>query len=176
MNMIQKLYASFYTKGLNIMRYFALLAMVVASLSLTACQTLQSSGNKQIVGTGGGAVLGGLAGSQIGSGSGRLWATGAGVLLGALVGSEIGKSLDNADLAAARTAQTRSYTAPIGETVSWNNPNSGNHGTYVATRDGYSSSGRYCREYQQTIYVGGQQEQAYGTACQQPDGSWQVVS
>jgi len=35
-------------------------------------------------------------------------------------------------------------------------------------------SGQYCREYQQTIYVGGQQQQAYGTACRQPDGSWEI--
>lgn len=152
------------------------MAMVLAVFSMTGCQTLQNNGNKQLIGGGTGAVLGGLAGSQIGGGSGRLWATGAGVLLGALVGSEIGKSLDQADMAYAQQAQQRSYSAPIGETVTWNNPQSGNSGTYVAKRDGYSSSGRYCREYQQTIYVGGQKEEAYGTACQQPDGSWEIVS
>ncbi|MEE8203551.1 MAG: hypothetical protein V3R74_07315, partial [Alphaproteobacteria bacterium] len=32
-----------------------------------------------------------------------------------------------------------------------------------------------CREYQTTVNVGGQVEQAYGTACRQPDGSWQIV-
>jgi hypothetical protein len=31
-----------------------------------------------------------------------------------------------------------------------------------------------CREYDSTIYVGGQPQHAYGTACQQPDGSWQI--
>lgn len=157
------------------MKHFALIAMALASLSLTACQTIQGRGNKELIGGGTGAVLGGLAGSQIGSGSGQMWATGAGVLLGALVGSDIGASLDNADRAAAQQAQHRAYNAPIGETVTWNNPNSGNYGTYTPTRDGYTSSGRYCREYQQTIYVGGQQEQAYGTACQQPDGSWEIT-
>lgn len=150
--------------------------MLLATVSLGACQTMQGAGNKQLIGTGGGAILGGLAGSQVGGGSGRLWATGAGVLLGALVGSEIGSSLDNADRAAAQQAQYRAHTAPVGETVSWNNPQSGHYGSYTPTRDGYSSSGRYCREYQQTIYVGGQSEQAYGTACQQPDGSWEIVS
>ena len=158
------------------MRYFALMAMVLATFSLTACQTLQGQGNKQLIGTGTGAVLGGLAGSQIGSGSGQIWAAGAGVLLGALVGSEIGASLDNADRAAAQQAQYSAHRAPIGETVTWNNPQSGHSGSYTPTRDGYSSSGRYCREYQQTIVVGGQQEKAYGQACQQPDGSWQVAN
>ncbi len=35
--------------------------------------------------------------------------------------------------------------------------------------------GRYCREYQTVVTIGGRAEQAYGTACRQPDGSWQIV-
>lgn len=70
---------------------------LISTAALGACNTTQGMGNKQLLGTGGGAVLGGLAGSQVGGGSGRLWATGAGVLLGALLGSEIGSSLDRAD-------------------------------------------------------------------------------
>ena len=151
--------------------------MMAMALGLAACEnTMRGAGNKQVVGTGLGAVAGGLLGSQVGGGSGRLWATGAGVLLGALAGSEIGASLDNADRAYAVQAQERAYSAPVGETISWNNPQSGNSGTYTPTRDGYSSSGRYCREYQQTIVVGGQTQKGYGTACQQPDGSWQIAN
>lgn len=155
----------------------ALTVMTVAALAMVGCtNTMRGAGNKQVVGTGLGAVAGGLLGSQVGGGSGRLWATGAGVLLGALAGSEIGASLDNADRAYASQAQSRAYSAPVGESISWNNPNSGNYGTYTPTRDGYSSSGRYCREYQQTIVVGGRTEKGYGTACQQPDGSWEIVN
>ncbi len=158
------------------MRKFALTSMMAAALALAGCNTTQDWGSKQTMGTGIGAVAGGLAGSQMGKGSGRLWATGAGVLLGALLGSEIGSSLDNADRAAMGQAQSRAYSAPIGEKISWNNPNSGNNGTIVAVRDGTSSNGRYCREYQQTIVVGGKSQNGYGTACQQPDGSWEVVN
>lgn len=151
--------------------------MCLAVISLGACSnTMQNRGNKELAGGATGAVLGGLAGSQVGGGSGRLWATGAGVLLGALIGSEVGSSLDKADQAYANQANTRAHTAPIGETVSWNNPDSGNYGEVTATRDGYSSAGRYCREYQQTIVVNGRNETGYGTACQQPDGSWEIVS
>jgi len=39
-----------------------------------------------------------------------------------------------------------------------------------------TSSGQYCREFQQSITVGGQTQDAYGTACRQPDGTWKVVS
>jgi hypothetical protein len=32
-----------------------------------------------------------------------------------------------------------------------------------------------CREFEQTITVAGKPQKAYGTSCQQPDGSWKVV-
>lgn len=45
------------------------------------------------------------------------------------------------------------------------------------TSDVYQSqSGQYCREYQSSVRVGGQMQYGYGTACQQPDGSWRVVN
>lgn len=34
----------------------------------------------------------------------------------------------------------------------------------------------YCREFTQNIAVGGKIQEAYGTACMQPDGSWERVS
>lgn len=33
----------------------------------------------------------------------------------------------------------------------------------------------YCREYSTTIVVDGRTQPAYGTACQQPDGTWEAV-
>jgi hypothetical protein len=33
-----------------------------------------------------------------------------------------------------------------------------------------------CREFEQTIMVGGQAQKGYGTTCQQPDGSWKIVA
>lgn len=163
------------------MKKIALSAALVASLSLGACMQSGTGANggwgtKQTVGTGLGAVAGGLAGSQVGKGSGRLWATGAGVLLGALAGSEIGGSLDRADKAYMGNAQVKAHNASVGETINWNNPESGNSGYVTPLRDGRSASGRYCREYQTTINVGGRTESGYGTACQQPDGSWEVIN
>ena len=157
------------------MKRFGMICAAVAVLALAGCQTDQW-GQKQTVGTGVGALAGGLAGAQVGKGSGRLWATGIGALLGGLAGSEVGASLDRADRMYMTQAQTSANTAPIGEPISWNNPQSGNQGTVVAVRDGTSKSGRYCREYQQTITVGGKTESGYGTACQQPDGSWEIVN
>ncbi len=158
------------------MKKTILTLVIMSTAALAGCNTLNGAGNKQLIGGGTGAVVGGLLGSQVGGGSGRLWATGAGVLLGALAGSEIGSSLDKADQMYAQQANQRAYSAPVGETIRWNNPESGNYGTVTPTRSGVDNGGRVCREYSQTIYVGGKQQSGYGTACQQSDGSWKVIN
>lgn len=155
----------------------ALSTLVIATLlatTLAGCQT-GGMGTKEGVGTVGGAVAGGLIGSRFGGGAGKLVAVGVGSLLGAFVGREIGASLDKADQQYADRAAYQAYSAPIGQRISWNNPQSGNQGTIVPVRDGYADSGAYCREFQQTIVVGGRTEQAHGTACRQPDGSWKIM-
>jgi surface antigen len=147
----------------------------LVAISLIGCQNSQY-GEKQTGGALIGGALGGLAGSQIGSGKGRLAATAAGALLGLLAGSEVGKSLDKADQQYAMQAQQSAYTAPVGQRITWNNPESGHSGTITPVRDGRDQTGAYCREYQTTVNGGGQPQQAYGTACRQPDGSWKVVN
>ena len=149
-----------------------LVPAVLTAALLAGCTT---GGTKETVGTVGGAVAGGLIGSQIGGGSGKLVATGVGTLLGAFVGSQVGSSLDKADTEYASAAARRAYAAPVGERIAWNNPQSGNSGVITTTRDGYSNAGTYCREYQQTVAVGGKTEMAYGTACKQPDGTWKII-
>ncbi len=151
-----------------------LLAAAAIALLVAACAE-SGYGPKQTVGGLAGGALGGLLGAQFGSGTGRLAATGAGVLIGALIGSEIGRSMDDVDRIQADRAVNRAHSAPIGETITWNNPQSGNSGSVTPVRDGTSSSGRYCREFQQTITVGGETEQGYGVACRQPDGTWRIL-
>ena len=73
-----------------------------------------------------------------------------------------------------RAAQHALDVAPTGQTVAWHNPDSGHHGTMTPVRTYQIDSGQYCREYQQTVVIGGQEERAFGTACRQPDGSWQI--
>ncbi|MBK19646.1 MAG: hypothetical protein CMM52_12500 [Rhodospirillaceae bacterium] len=142
---------------------------------LTAC-----SGNDRNE-TGGaviGGVIGGLLGSQIGGGKGRVAASAAGAALGVFLGSRIGKKLDKVDkIHAAQTHQSALETNPVGQTSSWSNPDSGNSGTVTPTRTLASAdTGQPCREYQQTVTIDGKTEQAYGRACRQPDGSWQIVN
>ena len=158
------------------MRNLFLIPLMVMALATTGCETFQNSGTKEKIGGVTGAVVGGILGSKVGGGSGQLWATGAGVLLGTFIGSEVGKSLDRADMAYLGQANRTAHTAPLGESVTWNNPESGNYGNVTPVRDGQSSYGRYCREYQQEIFIGGQRETAVGTACENEDGTWEVVS
>jgi len=70
-------------------------------------------------------------------------------------------------------AQIEATTAPVGSTVQWNDASAS--GSVSVLRDGRSSDGQYCREFQQTVVVGGRSEQAYGVACRQPDGAWRIV-
>lgn len=155
------------------MKAFKITAVAGLTLALSACA---DGGPKENIGTILGGVGGAVAGSQIGGGSGRIVAAAAGTLLGAYVGREVGRSLDRADMAAANQATQRAHTAPIGQQITWSNPESGNHGTVTPRREGTDNSGNYCREYQTTVTVGGKTEQAYGTACRQADGSWKVVN
>jgi surface antigen len=155
------------------MKILRTVIVAATALGLAACS---GYGNKQLAGGLLGAGAGAITGAQIGSGSGQLVATAAGTLLGALAGSSIGASLDRADqYHAASAQQTALETVPAGQTITWNNPDSGHYGEVTPTRT-WQTTGRYCREYQQTVVVGGTPQSGYGTACRQPDGSWQVVN
>jgi surface antigen len=151
------------------------LAIALIAASLAACTG--APGSKENGGTLVGAALGGLMGSQIGNGRGQLAAVAVGTLMGAFLGREVGQSLDRADRLYARRAATRGLEHNrSGASTTWSNPDSGHHGSFTPVRTYRKPSGRYCREYQQTVTVGGRTEQAYGTACRQPDGSWQIVN
>jgi surface antigen len=92
---------------------------------------------------------------------------------GVLVGSEA-SSLDQGDQDALRERTRYALEfGPTGEPVAWSNPASGHSGTVIPAR-AYQDNGNYCREYQQTMVIDGQTQQAFGRACRQPDGSWQI--
>ncbi|WP_417432648.1 RT0821/Lpp0805 family surface protein [Kiloniella sp.] len=154
------------------MKVKASIAVLLIALSTTACSN--DTGIKQTVGGLGGALAGGLLGAQFGKGSGQIVAAAAGAVVGGFLGSEVGRYMDDEDKRKADTAYNRAQTAPVGQTIAWNNPDSGNSGTVTPVRDGTSSEGKYCREYQQTVVIGGKTEEAYGTACRQEDGSWEI--
>lgn len=152
-------------------KFFSLLVLSFA-LVLGACTTQQ--GNRNVGGALGG-IAGGVLGAQFGEGSGKTAATIGGALLGMWVGQSLSDNLTSSDRAYYGQATQQAQQAPIGQTVYWNNPETGNEGTITPMRDGRTAGGAYCREFQQTIMVDGRTERAYGTACRQPDGTWQIV-
>ncbi|MEX2455277.1 MAG: RT0821/Lpp0805 family surface protein [Rhodospirillaceae bacterium] len=152
---------------------FVIPTVAAVALALAGCE---GQGMKQTGGTLVGGAAGGLLGSQFGSGTGQLVGTALGAVAGAWLGNEVGRSLDNADKAEMqRTSQNALETSRSGTTSTWTNPDTGNSGTVTPTQTYQTASGEYCREYQQTVSVGGKTEQAYGTACRQPDGSWKII-
>jgi len=149
-----------------------LMVLILAAFGVTACQTADQ---KQAAGTLLGAGLGALAGTQLGKGKGQLATTAVGTFLGAWLGGEVGKSLDAADRLAARdTTNLALEKNRTGVTSTWSNPDSGHSGTVTPTHTYQTSGGTYCREFETTITVGGQQQSAYGTACREPDGAWRI--
>ena len=80
--------------------------------------------------------------------------------------------IDRAYKSASHTLETQ----PSGQTRIWRNPRNGHWGTMTPARTYLNAEGRYCREYRQTVTIGGQEHQAGGKACRSDDGVWQVVS
>lgn len=124
------------------------------------------------VGTLLGAVAGGLAGSQFGGGSGQVAATLGGVLVGAAIGSSLSGGYGAADHGCVVQTFER---APTGQPVIWHNPDLNTYYTLTPTRTYEASPGRYCREYTSQAEIGGRRQSVHGTACRQPDGSWEIV-
>ena len=167
------------------MKILGLGAVAIASVALASCYDYGSyggshgghgGGSKQGVGTLLGAVTGAVVGAQFGGGNGQLAATAAGTLVGALVGNSIGASLDRIDLQYASQAHHDALEyEPSGAETRWHNPDTGHCGTVSPGPAYRDDRGAYCREYQQTVTIGGREQQAYGQACRQPDGTWKVV-
>ncbi len=147
-----------------------LLALAVLSSS---CATIENN-PKPVLGS----VLGAAAGAGIaaaaGGGAGAIVGAGLG---GALIGGLVGNRLDARDKRLAAEAAQRAFESnTAGQASGWRNPDSGNSGSITPTRTYQIANGQYCREYRQTVVIGGEQNQAYGTACRQADGSWQIQS
>ena len=139
---------------------------LTSSILLSGCQSNQEQSGRVI-----GAIAGGVLGNQVGAGSGRVAATIAGTILGGYIGGNIGRQMDDNDRYRANQALEK---APANQATSWHNPDSGNDYTVTPTRTYYSNS-QPCREYTTEAWIDGKKQTIYGTACRQPDGSWEII-
>jgi len=102
-----------------------------------------------------------------------------GVVLITLCGAGLafGQSLEEPEqLAMSDTLQYSLENNPTNRVANWVNPDTGHSGSVVPLKTYTNELGQPCREFITTIIIGGKEEQGYGTACRQPDGSWQIVA
>jgi surface antigen len=150
-------------------------AIVLLAPVLSSCASMQ-----QTYGENPKAVLGGLLGAGAGAGIAALAGGGPGAIVGAAVGGAllggfVGHKLDDRDKQKATQAAQQAFEKnAAGQTSVWNNPDSGNSGSITPTKTYQLANGQYCRQYQQTIVIGGEQHETYGTACREADGTWKI--
>ena len=150
------------------------LAIAWVGAALAACSA--DSGPKEVGGTLVGAGAGALIGNAIGGSAGnRALGTITGAAIGGMLGNRIGAAMDDEDKRRAYAAQVQALeSGPSGAPVAWRNPDSGRYGSIVPG-PAYELNGMNCRQYTHTIYIDGKPQTARGTACRNPDGSWQPV-
>ena len=162
------------TKSMNIERtvtipfkHMTLVLMLLSIFALYGCETTTHAQEGQVIG----AVIGGVVGAQVGDGDGRTAAIILGTLAGSMIGQHIGQSMDDTDrMMAARTLNDNR----TGEARTWVNPDTGYRYTVTPTRTHQHASGP-CREFRLDAEIGSRSDQdVYGTACLQADGSWLV--
>ncbi len=142
--------------------------VLTCCISLTACESMTN----QDVGTITGGVAGGLLGSTVSQGGGQLVAIAAGSMVGAYMGGKIGHNMDVND----RRQVTKTLESNrVGQPAYWRNQKTGAQYKVVPVKNVKIQGNPYCREYKTTADIAGKQQQVYGTACRQPDGSWKVV-
>ena len=145
----------------------AMLAAAASIVLLASCETMTHGDEGEIIG----GVVGGVLGSQIGDGSGRTAAIIIGTLAGAMIGRQIGENMDEVDRMKTARALNDSRT---GTSTTWVNPDTGYEYTVTPTRT-FEASGGPCREFRLDAEVGSSpNEEVYGTACLQADGSWLI--
>ena len=137
-------------------------------LALAGCEGPTKQQTGAVIGAG----LGGLLGTQVGHGRGRTAAIIGGSILGGLLGGAIGSSMDETDRL--RAAQALEYNRTR-QPSSWTNPDTGAEYTVTPTRT-YRTAGEDCREYSTEVFIDGQRDVVYGTACRGPDGTWRTKS
>lgn len=152
-------------------------AALGSALILSGCSGMSEN---ETAGTILGGVAGAVVGTQFGDGTGKTAATALGAVIGATVGRNIGRSLDETSRQRAGAAAHEALdTAEVGESITWENPGNAAgpaYGAATVTRQGSDREGRTCREFQQTVTIGGREEQSYGTACRDDNGDWKIVS
>lgn len=126
--------------------------------------------NREAIGAVMGGIIGGVIGNKTASGDKKTLATIAGSLIGVVVGKEIGRKMDNEDAHCTNQALER---AQDGQTIAWENPETGQQYSVTPYETYQQDDGRYCRKYR-AVVEGDSRTKRYGeTACRTDDGVWE---
>ena len=92
-----------------------------------------------------------------------------GRLVGGLLGHTAGRAMEEEDRRRAAMALEQ------GEPVRWENPRTG-YEYSIQPGETEFRDGRECRDFTLLGQVEGQPERIHGTACRNPDGSWEQIA
>ncbi len=94
-----------------------------------------------------------------------------GTLLKGVLNSDVGKAMDRQDQ---MNMQQAVINTPLDQEAQWGNKR--RHAKYSVTplRDYSNSKGQQCREYEATVDKDGKKERAYGKACRDAHGKWNI--
>lgn len=145
--------------------------LVALCLSLLLAGCGRDGLNREQVGRVFGGIAGGVLGSRIGEGAGRTAATIAGSMLGAHLGGIVGRRMNDYDFEQIDDALDNNHDQ---QPSSWQNPDTGYRYSVTPQYSYYDNNQRICREFRSTALIKGREEDVYGTACRQPDGSWKA--
>ena len=134
------------------------LILALAMLVTASCATKSETGAAT------GAVAGGVVGAVVGGKTGLL----VGGALGGLFGYGVGRSIEREDQRQMAMALERN------QAVTWTNPDTGVVYVLQPTQT-FTQRGEPCRNFRLEGDVERNQREYVGTACRQPDGSWQIV-
>ena len=66
--------------------------------------------------------------------------------------------------------------SPTQQAISWQNRATGLTGATIPLRTYYTQTGQSCRDYFTSLQIFGINQQAYGSACRQPQGYWKIIN
>jgi surface antigen len=153
----------------------ALIVSLAGTTALTGCDTIErETGFNRSTQTGaaGGAAFGGIVAAL--ASANPAWIA-ASVILGGLTGGAIGKYLGEHD---ARQSAQNHYSAlenlREGQTSSWRDPNTGNHGSTTVQSSFTARDGALCKRFTESIHTPKKEVTESGTACRSSSGDWKL--
>lgn len=155
----------------------AALAACLALLPAAGCQTIERETGLSLRtqrGVAGGAAFGGIVAAL--ANANPAWIA-ASVIMGGVAGGAISNHLGRED--AERHARTN-YGAldrlDQGQTDSWRNDRTGNHGSTTVTRVTAQAGGIVCKTYREQVHTKSESVTKEGTACKGPGGDWRAAA